>query len=462
MGKEANIIMQKEDNREFVLPKNIRQMGAFGDTYKIYVEDFVYTYVHQFIHRRKKEDLVLAAVLLGKTVRQGEQEYVFISGAQKVEFQMTEDDSEQEQDSEQTEGEEGRQEREESQGETMQTMGTDSVFSRQQEFWDKVYQRIKQYFDDCEILGWYFNLDGSNLEINAQLQQFFESTYKKGSRFLYFEDSLEKEDAFFVQEQHRLQRLTGYAVYYEKNPQMQNFMIAEKERLTPKPLRDSYVREDRDEVVQNYRAIMNKLNEKPQKKKIQPVIYVAGVAVLAVVAATGVTQIGNYQNLKVLEQTMQTLSGAVDEAPAEAGTAEDTGESQNESEETQTEDGADESAQTAATSGGNNEADASGADQTAGEAESGAGATDVQAENEASGASAAEETTAGSADTGAADSAQQTTAAPSDYYIVKKGDSLVSISRAIYNTSSKVEEICRLNNIENMDMIYEGQKLLLP
>ena len=41
MRKEAYVIMQREDNREFVLPKNIRQMGAFGDTYKIYVEDFV-------------------------------------------------------------------------------------------------------------------------------------------------------------------------------------------------------------------------------------------------------------------------------------------------------------------------------------------------------------------------------------------------------------------------------------
>ena len=50
------IIMQREENRELVLPKNIRQMGVFGDTYKVYVEDFVYTYVHQFIHRRKKED----------------------------------------------------------------------------------------------------------------------------------------------------------------------------------------------------------------------------------------------------------------------------------------------------------------------------------------------------------------------------------------------------------------------
>ena len=456
MRKEAYVIMQREDNREFVLPKNIRQMGAFGDTYKIYVEDFVYTYVHQFIHRRKKEDLVLAAVLLGETVRQGEQEYVFISGAQKVDFQMAEDDAGQESE-QQNEENDGRR-RQEDAGEAVSMMGDDAVFSRQQEFWDKVYQRIKQYFDDCEILGWYFNLDGSNLEINAQLQQFFESTYKKGSRFLYFEDSLEKEDAFFVQEQHRLQRLTGYAVYYEKNPQMQNFMIAEKERLTPKPLRDSYVREERDEVVQNYRAIMNKLNEKPQKKKLQPAIYVAGVAVLAVVAATGVTQMGNYQNLKVLEQTMQTLSGAVDQTPADAG--EDTEESQTKTDETQPQNEAEESSQTN-TSQETDAADKSGTDNAA-DAETGSGTSDTQTVTETQSASGAGKSNTENADAETSDSAQQTSSAPSDYYIVKKGDSLVSISKAIYNTSSKVDEICQLNNIENMDMIYEGQKLLLP
>ena len=120
----------------------------------------------------------------------------------------------------------------------------------------------------------------------------------------------------------KMQRLTGYAVYYEKNPQMQEFMIAEKERMAPRPLRESYAREERDEVVQNYRAIMNKLNEKPARKKLQPAIYVAGVAVLAIVAATGVTQIGNYQNLKVLEQTMQTLSGAVGSEDADTGQGE--------------------------------------------------------------------------------------------------------------------------------------------
>ncbi len=48
------------------------------------------------------------------------------------------------------------------------------------------------------------------------------------------------------------------------------------------------------------------------------------------------------------------------------------------------------------------------------------------------------------------------------YYTVQKGDSLVSISRSMYHTTDMIEEICSLNNIENMDVIYEGQKLLMP
>lgn len=448
--------MQREESKEFILPRNIRQIGTFGDTYKVYVEDFVYTYVHQFMHRRKKEEPVLAAVLLGKTVQQGEQEYIFISGAQKVEFQMTEDSGQEQVQEESAEENTPAQEAvKEERGKTSQERET--VFSRQQEFWDRVYQRIKQYFDDCEILGWYFNLDGSNLEVNTQLQQFFESTYKKGSRFLYYEDSLEKEDAFFVQEQHRLQRLTGYAVYYEKNPQMQEFMIAEKERLTPKPLRDSYVREDRDEVVQSYRAIMNKLNEKPQKKKLQPVIYVAGMAVLAVVVATGVSQIGNYQNLKVLEQTMQTLSGAVgetgDKNPAEEEQAAEeesvNGSAAEEPDAEEQNTGADAGQQK------EEETSAASAGQTTSDTE-----TSPESEDSQGGINEAEP--APDNGTEQAEAVQQTSDTPSDYYIVKRGDSLVSISKAIYNTSSKVEEICQLNNIENMDMIYEGQRLLLP
>ena len=46
--------MGNQRDRQFTLPKNIRQMGQFGDTYKIYVEDFVYTYVHRTLHMENR------------------------------------------------------------------------------------------------------------------------------------------------------------------------------------------------------------------------------------------------------------------------------------------------------------------------------------------------------------------------------------------------------------------------
>ena len=48
------------------------------------------------------------------------------------------------------------------------------------------------------------------------------------------------------------------------------------------------------------------------------------------------------------------------------------------------------------------------------------------------------------------------------YYIVQSGDSLESISTKIYGNKSRVERIKELNQIENADTIFAGQKLNLP
>ena len=58
--------MENQRDKEFVLPKNIRQMGKLGETYKIYVEDFVYTYVHRTLREEQKNPDFVAAVLLGR------------------------------------------------------------------------------------------------------------------------------------------------------------------------------------------------------------------------------------------------------------------------------------------------------------------------------------------------------------------------------------------------------------
>lgn len=48
------------------------------------------------------------------------------------------------------------------------------------------------------------------------------------------------------------------------------------------------------------------------------------------------------------------------------------------------------------------------------------------------------------------------------YYIVQKGDTLVSICKKIYQTTAMMDKLCDTNDIEDQDAIYAGQKLILP
>ena len=506
--------MGNQRDRQFTLPKNIRQMGQFGDTYKIYVEDFVYTYVHRTLHMEKQEHEIAAAVLLGKTCRRNNQEYIFISGAQQVSFsewgQADETDSMQhftendmtvlKSDAElnskpnaepdtgfDTQKEDAVYQTEE----TMYDVPVSAIASqeRQQQFWEKVYQGIKEYFSDLELLGWYFNLDGDNLEISASMQQFFDATEEHGSKFLYFEDKLNRQDVFFVQEQHSLQRVEGYAVYYEKNPSMQEFLVAQNRHTEPPRVEGEGISAKREDVAQNYRAILNKLNEKPAKKKRQPFVYVAGVAVLAVVAATGITQVGNYQNLKTLQQTLQTVSGNVqgkqDAKKTSSTDPKEVAKSGDEKNAGQTSEASSDGKQETGEQNTTQSGETRDAAQTASENASGKQGTDQNTDTKSD--QSANQNTDTKADQGTTQNtdekadqstkkntdqsqgnqsqntqSQQTSAQDMRHYTVKKGDSLMSISKAIYHDTSMIDKICSMNQIENMDMIYEGQDLILP
>ena len=56
---------------------------------------------------------------------------------------------------------------------------------------------------------------------------------------------------------------------------------------------------------------------------------------------------------------------------------------------------------------------------------------------------------------------QEALARPESYQ-VQKGDSLIAISRRFYGADEKVIEICRLNNIKDPNQIQPGQNILLP
>lgn len=47
-------------------------------------------------------------------------------------------------------------------------------------------------------------------------------------------------------------------------------------------------------------------------------------------------------------------------------------------------------------------------------------------------------------------------------YTIQQGDTITRISIKTYGSTEKVREICELNNLSVNDLIYPGQKILLP
>ena len=47
-------------------------------------------------------------------------------------------------------------------------------------------------------------------------------------------------------------------------------------------------------------------------------------------------------------------------------------------------------------------------------------------------------------------------------YIIQRGDTMTSICKNKYGSIARLEEICQLNGIAPEDIIYAGQKIMLP
>ena len=99
-------------------PKNVRQIGNVCDEPKIYVEDYVDTYLNQL--RMKAMDMPVGAVFTGEIQRVEEQDVVYISGA----LQMKD----------------------------LEIKGTDILVG--QEVWEQAEKEREEYFPELKIVGW--------------------------------------------------------------------------------------------------------------------------------------------------------------------------------------------------------------------------------------------------------------------------------------------------------------------
>lgn len=181
-----------EDKNNLKLPKNIRQVGKPGEKIKIYVEDYVITYINQIA--RESTDKQRLAVLLGKNGKNKEDTVAFINGAVEAKEVVVQEDQ--------------------------------VVFTS--EIWTQIYDEIGQYFHNTEVVGWFLTRPGKSLGINDKITKVHVDNFPGTDKALFIMDPLDHDEAFYIYRQGELMRQDGYYIYYERNEDMQNYMVDHK------------------------------------------------------------------------------------------------------------------------------------------------------------------------------------------------------------------------------------------
>jgi len=112
------------------LPKNVRQIGNVSDNPKIYVEDYVDTYLNQL--REKAREQPVGVILTGELLKLEDENAVFVSGA----VQMKE----------------------------VKTNGNDIEIT--DEIMKEAKEEAARFFPECRIVGWGIIEDGSPMSRN--------------------------------------------------------------------------------------------------------------------------------------------------------------------------------------------------------------------------------------------------------------------------------------------------------
>lgn len=390
-----------ETEKEWKLPKNTRQIGEEIGEKRLYVEDYVVTY----LNRLANEKDVARAILIGTVKEQNLYPYIFIDGAVEVEdYHMDE---------------------------------------KQREEFEK---KIEMEFGIRKIMGWFLSSKEGPVIYNQEVLDTYRQYFAEENQVLLVSDPLEEELNAFFMEDEMLTEQPGYQIYYEKNLPMQN-------RLIEKNIGKSREKgaENKDDAIHRFRELVKlKKTEKEteEEKKNGWLTYIASGFLVMTILALGVTIIYSYDRMKQVEQSLAILSNHVDSQKEYVTDQPESAEEvishiKDMTEETET---------------------VSLEDITV-EEETFAGATfwnqTEQKKTEPETEAVSEKETAAETESQDAQNTIGNVTARASY-TVKMGDTLAGISQMYYGTTEKVQEICSLNGITDEDPILPGQKILLP
>lgn len=391
----------------FCVPRNIRQVGQPSAQWKIYVEDYVYSFLSR--PRMEEQGKGRMAILLGTSNWKDGVFYIFLKSCLLVD--STDLDAE--------------------------------YLTIKDDVWGKIYEEMKQYFPEQDVVGWYLERPDGSVAMTDLIKKVHLTHFGGNNKVLYLADEQEQDTAFFVYKNGKMERQAGYYIFYEKNEAMQAYISEKSPGISV-----DYTGKPQDRAVNDFRKMIAKKRAEKEMKRADKLFRATTGAAVAAVLVLGImwtrnTPIGEkvYSFLKREEAGYaledQELSQELSEVQLEDGVV---------SEMTSEENALAESLWEEEIQDANLESDVM--EEAMSEADF---QGDVLEDNSME-------------DTGMEGTAAEVLGYTLPYteYTIRPGDTLCGISVRYYGDLSKVDEICKINSMTEEDIIYEGQKILLP
>lgn len=434
------------------LPKNIRQIGDRDDTVRLYIEDYVSTYLKRLFPSGGQD--LRAGLLLGTERIEEGVPFIFIDGALEMEGVTAE-------------------------GEKVEF--TEAA-------WKKAYQSMEESFPRRTVQGWFLcgapGCTLSPLNYWKQHGQYF----SEKNQLMYLNSGLEGEESIYITSDDGFYLLKGYSIYYDKNQMMQDYMICRKDVKRVESGAG-------DRVIRDFRERM----EDRKKEAVSQRHTVRNLGILCstmsmVILAGGVAMMNNYQKMQEMETVLVSV------LPEGARPWEPDTEEREESVPVVVEEikgriypkTEEESSHLVGSSAGGEKGEEIIKMEPAPE-ESSAEAADAPEQQESeqkkpeqqkpvqqkeetsesgSQGSEASETQAQEIESQASEeqSPQETEEAaapvtdkkPGGIYAVGEGETLYGICFKLYGNVNHVKDICALNGMKDMNHVTAGQRLILP
>ena len=446
-------ISNKEERiagRSRKLPRNIRACGQGGGVLPVYIEDYVDTYIRRLTENEFSE--YSAVVLVGQVMETEVGRCLFVRGAVNASKIYS---------------------------------GDHPVFG--EDVWSEVYEKIRLYFPNDEVVGWCvagpgFRLFQEELFLRVHIDNFADNEKVFGCY-----ESLEKELVFRICEGGSFRTVPGYYIYYEKNDEMQSYMLEESDLSRKGVQQKSAAVEDKKKDCKNEKPERMEENAKQKEERRgavrKDILQLAAIACIIVLIISAMVGTDTLSELKASLFTNSELEGeaqaqsedevgkekesvASTENPEELAFAdfafldkeENKPTSEPTTEENKQEVGiqAGEKTDTEETKQDNAEEksvqETQSTEQTATDEEMQLVGKDESVLPEAED------------DSNVIEEETVTVLSPAEFtsYIVKSGDTLAKICKEVYGSVELLYYICELNQLKNIDSIYAGQELILP